>query len=456
MKVDKYNLFEAADIKKTKGLPKEYLDEIDRIAEETYGTSGPSMQDKMNVGRLMHTMFGSQIGNEDKLTEIGKKIIMDEYGDILDGVKLDIKIVPPHDKEKREMFQKIKSDEKNLKDVEAQKDNTELENEVHKRKILNNLLQGEAQNIQNLMFYAKDKIDKINPNLLNAYVEFFKINKKEDWKKGQNLRAAIEQQPDFANMVDTYYEDGEDGEDVPVIKVRALDLPMLLHETIKGVYDLIMAHAIPDDIDLASKIKKETHSIENEQEDVKYGPYIAADIRDYILGYVDRKFSTKTDIKNLREFIYARLSMLKADIFVDLIEFILLKEANKADFIMNKYKVVEDALKDIEGEDDEDYQDSYSGGGNYLEKDDEFDETGYADNDEPEEVQSWKIPKTNVVSGPEEHYNNIKKLKAEELYKYLKTKMTPSDREKLIDYGLDEGDYDVVRIVSEFIKDNGR
>ena len=68
---------------------------------------------------------------------------------------------------------------------------------------------------------------------------------------------AMGENPDMANMVDIEYEnegeDDEEGEEKPVIKVRALDLQMLIHETVKGVYMLIMAHAISEDAELAQK-----------------------------------------------------------------------------------------------------------------------------------------------------------------------------------------------------------
>jgi hypothetical protein len=48
---------------------------------------------------------------------------------------------------------------------------------------------------------------------------------------------------------------------------------MLIHETVKGVYKLIMAHAIPEDKELALKIKNAVQTLEDETQDVKYGPY---------------------------------------------------------------------------------------------------------------------------------------------------------------------------------------
>lgn len=459
MKIKKFDKIFEADIKSNKGVPSSYIEEVERIAKEKYGTRGPSMGDMMEAQRTFMSIMQIQQGNERKLENIAKKIITEYYGDILDGVKLDIKIVRPDDQEKLEMVQKLqKQEQKSNKEKEGPDFGRKVaESEIDKRKILNNIIQGEGLNVIPMLKLEKEEIDKINPQLIDLMDKLSEIDKKMDWKEDANLNQAMQNNPMMANIVDTEYEEDEEtGETIPVIKVRALDLRALIHETIKGVYELIMAHAIPEDPEIAEKIKKATYGLKDEQEDIKFGPFIAADLRDYILGYIDRKHEYKIkNISNIKEFIYGVLAGIQSDDFVDLMFFILNKEMNKADFIMKKLKIVETAIDNVTGE-VEDYEDSYTGGGNYLQKDDEFDETGYADEDEPKEVQTWKQYNKEVVTGPEEHIKNIKKLNDQELYTYLKTKTSPADRMKIIDQGLDDGDYDIVRKVNEFITKNGR
>jgi len=328
--------------------------------------------------------------------------------------------------------------------------------EIDKSKVLNNIMQGEAQNVQNLMYYKKDAIDKIDPNYLEYLVEFFNINKKFDWKEGIDMEEPMKEHPEMSNVSDTDYEENEEGETVPVIKVRALDLQMLIHETIKGVYSLIMAHSIPDDPELAQAIKDATASFADENQDVKFGPYIAADVRDYVMGFLDRKYSGQTkSIKNIKEFVYGKMAGLKADVFIDLIYFILNKEMVKADFIMVKNKIVEQILEDINGE--EDYEDSYKGDGDFVQKYDEFDDEGYAPQGQEEEPESWKQKpqeKSEIVNGPVEDIKKIKSMSSSEVYTYLKSKTSPSQRMKIIDQALDDEDYATVKIVSDFNNNN--
>ena len=74
----------------------------------------------------------------------------------------------------------------------------------------------------------------------------------------------------------------------PKIKAVGVDFPMLLHETVKGIYQLIGAAWLPSteasekDIKKAEIFKTATSSFEDEAEDFRYGPYLAAALRDFI------------------------------------------------------------------------------------------------------------------------------------------------------------------------------
>jgi hypothetical protein len=91
----------------------------------------------------------------------------------------------------------------------------------------------------------------------------------------------------------------------PKIKAVGVDFPMLLHETVKGIYQLIGAAWLPSteasekDIKKAEIFKTATSSFEDEAEDFRYGPYLAAALRDFIntCPNVDR-------YPNIREYVW--------------------------------------------------------------------------------------------------------------------------------------------------------
>jgi len=355
MKLKRYSQLFEADIKKNKGVPQDYIEGVERKGREKYGYNGPN---RMEFGEMMETLdeiFRIQDGKEDVLTEIGKEIIMNQYGSILDDVKLDIKIVKPNDPEKAEMINKMDDSEPEIESPEFEIEQAPIDqDEIDKRKILNNLMQGEAQNVHTLMHYGKDKIDEVDEDLLHYYTRVLEINKKFDWFD----QAQMMENPEFASAEEVEWEEDENGETTPVIKVRALDLPMLIHETVKGIYELIMANAIPDNEELARRIMEETDTLKDEKEDIKFGPFIAADIRDYISSNIERKHKDSKDVPNLREFVYSKMVELDANSFVSLIYAILSGDQELSDKLMKDSGIVDNAIQDATDEGEEDWDDS--------------------------------------------------------------------------------------------------
>jgi len=360
MNLKRYSQLFEADIKKNKGIPEDYIEGVERKGRERFGYTGPNHMEMREMMDALRDIMRIQHGNEDKLSEIGKEIILNEYGNILEDVKLDIKIVKPNDEEKGEMVQKMLSDDEDEEEQDEGGEEIEINlpepevdvNEVDKRKILNNLMQGEAQNVHSLMHFAKDQIDEIDDNLLHYYTRLLEINRKFDWLDSANLEQMMKQNPDMCSAEEVDWEEDEEGNSTPVIKVRALDLPMLIHETVKGIYELIMAHAIPDNEYLAKRIMAETDTLTDEKQDIKFGPFIAADIRDFFTNHVKRTTGKDIqDIEHLREFIYARLVTIEAEKFVELIHAILSDE-EKADKLLKEINIIEDSIADATGEEE--------------------------------------------------------------------------------------------------------
>jgi hypothetical protein len=215
-------------------------------------------------------------------------------------------------------------------------------------------MQGEAQNVHSMMHTKKDEIDEVDNFLLDLYTRLLEINRKFDWMDRADLEEMMKQNPDMANAEEVEWEEDEDGEQIPVIKVRCLDLPMLIHETVKGIYELIMANAIPENAEMARKVIEETDSLKNEKEDIKFGPFIAADIRDFFTNYIERKTKVNLiDIPNLREFIYGHMVELEANKFLELTYAILSDDKDMADDLIKKFNIVELAIADATSEPEE-------------------------------------------------------------------------------------------------------
>lgn len=401
-------------------LPPEQLEKLKERGRELYGFSGPSPEEKREMMSLMGRIMQIQEGNEDKLTEIGKALIRKHYGEIIDDVILDVKIVPFNDPEKKEITMQATQEEEDEETGEEESDEDygpePPQEEVDKRKLINNLMQGEAQNIHSLMYDAREQVNEIDENLLDLYMRHLKLNKKFDWDESVDLEEMVKNAPEFANVMKTDYEeeDDEGGDEqagiTPKIIARVVDLPMLLHETIKGIYELISANAIPEDPIMAKKIMQQTDTVKDEQVDIKYGPFIAADVRDYVNEVIDEVASG--NVPNLREFIFGKMVELPANDFVNLITNILQGEKSPK-------KHIKKMIQDIE----EEYQ---------------------------------KYQRSEVESGFEEEPEEEAVLSTQETEEKDYSEMSKSELEELMNQALENEDYETLREIKPYLSESAR
>ena len=122
-------------------------------------------------------------------------------------------------------------------------------------------------------------------------------------KDAEDILKNIEEGGDLDNNKEEISELLSNGN--PKITAVGVDFPMLLHETVKGIYQLIGSAWLPamgaseKDIKKAKIVKTATSSFEDEAEDFRYGPYLAGALRDFIntCPNVDR-------YPNIREYVW--------------------------------------------------------------------------------------------------------------------------------------------------------
>ena len=446
MALKKYSQLFEADIRKT--LPEDYVRDVRRRAAPHMG--GPTRQDFMEVMRLMDDIFRIQEGHEEELTKIGEDIIMNHYGRMLEDVDLDIKIVDKFDEEKMKMATKMQDDDEEEKEEKEEPQYPTFEvpikvpqDEIDRRKIVNNVMQGEAQNVHSMMYTEKERIDAIDPHLLDMYVRHLELNRKFDWdERRPDLSQHMKDHPEMANCMETDYEnEDEEGEVKPKIKVRVLDFPMLIHETVKGIYELMSHKVIPEDQTMAEALLKLTDTLKDEEEDIKYGPFIAADIRDYIVDLLERTENEKTQmIPNLREFIFSKMMDLPANKFVELIKSILMKETDKADaMLVGRDGLIKEAIKDAIGEPEQ----------KSVYDEDEEELTG-------EREGERELGEEGIDDEILTLFNKPRKSEVSEKPEGKKKKWVEYSQGELmfmLNKAMDEGNWDLVREIQPFIKE---
>ena len=334
---------------------KDYLRDVESRAKGRLGISGREHPMQFG-GRLMQLLSQSQRvtrGREEELEELAKEIILQNYGEILDGVELDIKLV----RSGQQIAQFMQDCNSEQEDQEAPqmrqiKDPATI-NKIHKAKLGNNIIQGEAKNTKHIIATEEVKdglIEIFGPQadqILDMWKEMSNLADKMDWiipiehKAGmmeqapEGMAGAVsvdwkpkqkEDQPkededddfaskilnDLANEEEPQEDDVEELQDEfesmqPRIRARGIDFPMLIHETVKGIYELIASVQFPSEgaseaeIQQAQTVKLNVSSFMDEAEDFRTGPEIAADFRDFINA------NSKATHPNMRAFIFGML-----------------------------------------------------------------------------------------------------------------------------------------------------
>ena len=319
-----------------------------------------------------------QSGHEKDLEKLAEKAVRILYGRIIEDVTLDIKF--PEDNEISKMMEDVPPQVPRIPEIEELKAK-EIISEVQKRKIINNIIQGEAVNSKKALNLpevidgmkkimgeekAKEYIKILNEitDIAQAFYwiipvaiqeEMWRTNKsgmsgsvKVDWEEKK------EEDEDLAKKIlDDLNKDGDlpkEAEDLfyetqPTIHARGMDFAMLVHEAVKGVYELIAAIAIPADEETASIVLMNTDTLADEIEDLRYGPKIASDIRNYLNTFPEIR---NDDVPNLREHIMGKLYIMDASEFLDIILSILNKDDKHRRTIGGIIKDIIQEIKDFE------------------------------------------------------------------------------------------------------------
>ena len=231
-------------------------------------------------------------------------------------------------------------------------------------------------------------------------------------KNVEDIIAGLEAGDDILDMSDEAEE--LFNEVTPVISARGLDFAMLIHETVKGIYQLITSIGIPKDEEMAKVVVANTDTLAGELEDLRYGPYIASDLNKFITS-----FSENDEVDNLKEHFYGKLIALPAAEFLELVRLILMEDESAKGKAQELIDEVIEEINDWNADGISSYGDEEDG-------DFEIDDYG----------QTTPSP---VMSDDES-------FKA----------MSNSELQELIDDALDVGDFDEVSRLAKYLKESLR
>jgi len=311
------------------------------------GKSGESLRSMLGNKSLMQTLTKSQEvldeiidaeeGYRDELEMIAAQMVTDAYP-IIDfaNIKIDAKIVGMGD-------MNIQSGEGEVSIDQM----PETEEAVKaKRRIINGITQGSSIRGAFGFMLFKEYLDDINPALVEKYNEILKMafGIYDDENAIAMMLAALAQGQKMQGGESEMEYDEETGQFV--IKARALCFPMLVHEIVKGLYEIIGTKGFGPDKEKNQAIVNAVDKLSNEPRDLQYGKFIYDAIN---------KIYIESDINDarIRELFFSKLYTMPEAEFISFIENAINDELTPAqkNKAMNDMKRIEALLKKKDAED---------------------------------------------------------------------------------------------------------
>jgi hypothetical protein len=354
---------------------KDSVEKVRRFLGDTTSIQGDNpMQGLMGtVMNGLQQIISIESQNKEYLERLAVNLVIKELG-IPDGsLQFDAQLV--HRPQAAAQGMKKKSEEPEDEDImdafkknedEAEEHADELEDfvdefekfnlEKAKRRMINSLIQGAAFKGGHMYVLVNNELNRLSPNLLNLYGVTQSLMEHLYWLY-----------PDMEGMAAS--GGGQMGQsevdtetDPPTVKARAMTFPLLVHELVKGTYEIFGTHGLPDDPRQAEMVLAAEDTLPAEVWDSRLGPIFW---EKFIEAYPDKLFDD--DMKHIQHYLFVRFSKLSAPEFMRVAKLILQGDPQGGAFIQRMVNEIVDDLKKDEYEekmgpsndDDDDDNDDY-------------------------------------------------------------------------------------------------
>jgi hypothetical protein len=316
------------------------------------------MQLMGTVGQAMQRLVMIQSQNKEELENLAVELVKNELGIPDDAMQFDAQLMmqPMGAAEGMKGEPEMPSEEE-VEELMGDIENFNLERA--KRRFINSLIQGAAFKGGHMYNLVRDEINDINPQLMNLYAVTQALMEHAYWI--------------FPNMEGMAGGGGgqmgqsefDPETDPPTVKARAVTFPLLVHELVKGVYEVFGTHGLPDDPKQAEMVLNAEDSLPAEIWDSRLGPiFWEKFVQTYPMELFDE------DKKHIQHYLFMRFSSLSAEEFMRVAKMILSGDPKGQQFIQ---RMVDDIVKELK---DQEYRDAM---GDEEDDDDDFSGIDFSD-----------------------------------------------------------------------------
>ncbi len=265
----------------------------------------PLMQTMMRSKEVLDQIIAAEEGYRDELEAIAIQMVTDAYP-IIDYANIKIIASIGNDMD-------IEMNPNNEDPSQPDFGEDDPEKMKAKRRLINGITQGASVRGAFAFMLFKEYIDQINPELVSKYSEILKLvfGTYDDDNAIAMMLAAIAQGAKMQGGESEMEYDDEN--DQFIIKAQAMCFPMLVHEIIKGLYEIVGTEGFGSDKEKNQSIINAVDKVSNEPEDLRYGKFIYDAINDLYI-------SSDADDPRVRELFFASVYKLSDNEFFPFIE----------------------------------------------------------------------------------------------------------------------------------------
>ena len=261
----------------------------------------------MQSQTVLNEIVAAEDGYRDELEMVAAQMVTDAYP-IVDyaNIKIDAKIVGLDDLD-------IPNPPEGEDPASPDFGEDDEEKMKAKRRIINGITQGASIRGAFGFMLFKEYIDNINPELVQKYNEILKLafGIYDDENAIAMMLAALAQGAKMQGGESEMEYDEENQQFV--IKAKAICFPMLVHEIVKGLYEIVGTEGFGSDKEKNQAIVGAVDKLSNEPRDLQYGKFIYDAISKI---YND----SNIDDPRVRELFFAELYKSPDDEFFPFIE----------------------------------------------------------------------------------------------------------------------------------------
>ena len=316
---------------------KRFKDSVDKVRRYVGNTrviqgNNPLNQLMMTVMQSMQQIIGIQMRNKEDLEQLAIKLVKKEMG-IPEGAmqfKAELVMQPMGAAEGMQSEPELPSEEE-IEEFMGDMENFNLERS--KRRFINSLIQGAAFKGGHMYVLVSKELNKIDPSLLklygvsqalmeHAYWIFPDMEKMAGGGGGQMGQSEVDEETD-----------------PPTVSAKAVTFPLLVHELVKGVYEIFGSHGLPDDPKQQEMILNAEDTLPSEIWDSRLGPIFW---EKFMATYPMELFDE--DKKHIQHYLFMRFSALDAKEFFRIAQLILNDDPKGKQFIQ---RLVDGIVNDL-------------------------------------------------------------------------------------------------------------